>query len=578
MASELPIPPRQFFYADSFYNPQIKPIAALIEHVHYPTLGCPSLLGPGQQLQVLLSLPAGADAAGVAFHLADRHLQNGKVFKLSGHGDPEWLADGPGGQRKLYRCWLGMDGVPFALFDLHVAFDGQKEVQYNAVRRYQAITGKEQVIFCGDSQYNGDNLVCLKRFIEHVNEKQPDVAWIALIGDICDNGVKGWKNLVKLAIEANGGAVIHYYGQEYQQSHELLRNLRHPVVIVPGNHDGMSAYPNYQAGQTSDVFTGPDPANQTEYDGLQHFRRAFGPLSFRFDWANTRYLCTNTFELTRRQRLGYHAIVANWGGWMRPEQLNWVKSELASAAGMHKVMLMHHDPRGGSEGQRLGHFHRMRPYNLDNKLSILTSYLSYILRHGRKGFQQEWMAPEDGDDVNHPVKGLLQAMLGQEVWAVVMGHDNENWVDSYYQGYDLFQTEPSTTTYMVRGDVGDDQLVDDVLDCLKNNNYEALSNLIEEKGKGKVEMALSAALDEMKRELEPVELVFAAPPAADWGLEVKKAIHFVHVDDIGAYKYEESDFDDYGYVVADLEGGKPVRVQSHRLSGRIGQAHRLDED
>jgi hypothetical protein len=35
MANALPIPPEQFFYADTFYNPQTMPIAPLIDYVHY---------------------------------------------------------------------------------------------------------------------------------------------------------------------------------------------------------------------------------------------------------------------------------------------------------------------------------------------------------------------------------------------------------------------------------------------------------------------------------------------------------------------------------------------------------------
>ena len=162
MVSELPIPPHMLFYADSSLNSQIKSIEPFINYIHYPTLGCPALLGPEARLQVLLSLPAQADAKGVTFRLIDRHRQQGASFQVSRQGDPESIANLPGGERQLCRYWLKVDGVPFALFDLHATFDGVDEVQYNAVRRYQEITGKEKVIFCGDSQYNVDNRICLE--------------------------------------------------------------------------------------------------------------------------------------------------------------------------------------------------------------------------------------------------------------------------------------------------------------------------------------------------------------------------------------------------------------------------------
>jgi hypothetical protein len=577
MAMELPIPQEQIFYADASQNPQNQTIQPIIDYVHYPTLGCPALLGPDHPLEVLMSLPAGTEAAGVAFRLVDRHRQKGATFGLQRDGAPEAVADSPNGARALYRFRFRMDAVPFALFDLHAAFGLIEETQYNAVRRYQAITGSEQVIFCGDSQYHVDNQICLQRFIERVNPF--DVAWIALIGDICDNGVKGWKNILKLAADAHKGPVTHYYENEYRRSHELLRELRHPVLVVPGNHDGMSAYNKYDEGQPSGVITGPDALNSTEYDGLHHFRRTFGPLYFGFDWAGTRYLCNNTFELTRRQRLGYHAIVANWGGWMGPDQLQWVKKEFESAQDRHKVMLMHHDPRGGSEGLELGHYHRIRPYEFDSTWPILKAYLSYALRHGRTGWQQEWMAPEKGGMAGHPVKELLQAMLSHRVWAVIMGHDNENWVDSYFEGQDLFKTEPSTIRYARRGEVGDGPLVDEIIDHLESADYEALSKRLDGRDEKEARTALSAALGDMEREAGPAEIVYADHAAEKWGLDIASAIHFIHVDDIGSYTYsEESDFAEYGFVLADLKNGAPIQVQSHHISGKVGPARKLEEE
>ncbi|MEW6369260.1 MAG: metallophosphoesterase [Acidobacteriota bacterium] len=577
MADALPIPPEQKFYADAFYNPQSKPIASLIDFVHYPTLGCPALLGPEHHLQALMSLPVDVDCGGVGFRLVGRHEQPGGAFELQRQGAPEAVADGAGGARKLFRYRLRMDAAPFGLFDLRATIGSREETQYNAVRRYRTITGSEQVVFCGDSQYHVDNQICLERFIQRVNEL--DVAWVAIIGDICDNGVKGWKNILKLAAGAQSGPVTHYYGNEYQRSHELLRNLRHPVVVVPGNHDGMSAYCNYDEGKPSGVFTGPDTLNTPEYDGLHHFRRTFGPLYFGFDWSGTRYLCNNTFELTRNQRLGYHAIVANWGGWMRPGQLEWVRGELKTAKDQRKVMLMHHDPRGGSEGMDLGHYHRIRPYRFDRRWPILKAYLSYALRHGRTTWQQEWMAPEQGDLADHPVKGLLQAMLQSEVWAVIMGHDNENWVDSYFGGQDLFKTEASTIRFARRAQVQDNRLVDDIVDHLESADYEALANLLDARDETIARAALSAALGELERQARPAEILFAENAAKQWGLDVKSAIHFVHVNDVGSYAYSrQSDFDDYGFVVASLDHGAPVQLQSHRISGGIGLSHHLEVD
>ena len=51
------------------------------------------------------------------------------------------------------------------------------------------------------------------------------------------------------------------------------------------------------------------------------------------------------------------------------------------------------------------------------------------------------------------------------------------------------------------------------------------------------------------------------------GLEVKSAIHFIHVDDVGAYKYSDENrtLATMALCSPNLNGGAPVKVQSHRL-------------
>jgi hypothetical protein len=572
---DLPLPETQLFYALATENSQEEKLPVLIDLVHYPTLGCPALVGPGARLQVLLCLRTGLDAGQARFFLEDRHRQAGTCHELRPDGPAEEIGASAPAERTLVRVWFEVEALPHALYDLRVEVPGQSETQYNAVRTYEHVSGSEKVLFCGDSQYHLENARCLKRFVERVNDL--DVAWIAMIGDVCDNAIKGKLNLIALAAHAVQKPVTQYYDKEYIKAHEQLRELRHPIVLVPGNHDGMAAYPRYNPGKESAVFLGIDGENRVAYDGLHHFRRTFGPLYFRFDWAGTRYLCTNTFELTRQQRLGYHGIVANWGGWIRPEQQAWIAQELAGAGTMKKVMLMHHDPRGGCEGKNLGRYHKLRRYEFDSKWRILKSYLSYVGELRRIGWQQEWMAASDDLDT-HPVKDLLSAMLEHRVWAVVMGHDNENWIDSYYEGGDLFVSDPSTVTYATRSDVGDDDLVDDTVGLLQTGDFARLHDILSKRPASQAEAALQIALHEIAEEEMAAEIVYSDDPAKKWDLKIRSAIHFVHVDDVGAYKYDDDDFDRYGFVVAQLSGGAPVELQSHRIAGAVGAKTRLQED
>ena len=575
LPSDLPIPATELHYADPAANAQSLTFTAFVDHIHYPTLGCPAFLKPEAPLQLLLSLPAGMDPGGATVELSSRHTPAVGVHRLSILNAAESLGRGPDGARALWRVWVATDNVPAALFDVKVTCGGCEEVQYNAVRIYESITGTEPVILCGDPQYNVKNKICLERFIAQVNEL--DVAWIAMAGDVVDCGVKSKRNIVLLAIKAGHHTVVHYYEREYREAHELLRQLRHPVRLIPGNHDGICAYKNYARGTATDVFVGPDPANEVAYDGLHHFRRTFGPLYHRFDWAGTRYICLNTFELDRHQRLGFHAIVSNWGGWMREEQIAWMESELkdASRQNMNKVIVAHHDLRGGCEGKQLGQYHKFRSYKLNNPLRIMRSYLAYVFGDGRGRWQQEWMTHAKSDLAQHPARRILTALLEHKVFAVIMGHDNVNWIDSYYQGDDLFATDPATIKYATRADVQDDALVEELIDALDTEDGARLAELLERGDEDHLEAALTVALDELGRAEEHAERTYSAS-AKEWGLDVGAAIHFVHVDDLGAYKHsEEKHFSRYGFVLASLVQGLPVEVQSVHTSGGQGRVTQL---
>jgi hypothetical protein len=569
---KLPIPVEQLHYADPAVNDeaQSSPIRVLIDRVHYPTLGCPALLTPERTLDVVLSLPRGADATQVALSVVDRHGGSGE-YPLAPAGAPESFGLGPPGkvgqrQAWLVRCDVGT--LPHRLFDLHARWPGGVEVQHNAVRLYPRITGDERIVLCGDSQYHGLNVACLERFIDRVNARD-DIAWVALIGDVCDNDVQGEMHVLSLAVHAGPGPVqCHYITEFHDVGASLLPRLNKPIVLVPGNHDGMAAYEQYERGVPTDAYLGPDARNQVAYDGLHYFRRTFGPLHFRFDWGRTRYLCLNSFELGRHDRLGYHAVVANWGGWMRGEQLAWMRREVAEAAErkMHTVILMHHDPRGGSEGRKLGYYHRFRTYSYDSLPSIVIDYLRYFARYARR-WQQEWMRRGDDDLATHPVRDLLALLLDAKVWAVFMGHDNENWVESYFAGDGVFVNEPRHVEYPAADtDPVDPATVRCAAEMIEDGNPEGLERMLA--GTANADIVLERAIEQLDaRDYFKPAVTFAPEAVEEWRLAAKAPIHFVHVDDVGAYKHtRDEDFRAYGYVVADLREGRPETLQSIDLA------------
>lgn len=567
----LPIPAPQLHYADPAVNDEAQrlPITPFVDRIHYPTLGCPALLTPDLPLTVLLSLPVGEDPRAASLSLIDRH-GTGEERPLVRIGAPVSLGEGPSGKRGRRELWqvsFSAGEHPHRLFDLCLRSPSAAETQSNAVRIYERITGDEKIVLCGDSQYHVANAVCLERFVDAINRRD-DIAWVALIGDVCDNGVRCELNVLKLALSAAPGPVHSYYADEYRDTAgRLLPRLNKPLVLVPGNHDGMVAFENYGPGTPTETFLGPDPANAVAYDGLHHFRRSFGPLYHAFTWHKTRYLCANSFELDRHERLGFHAVVANWGGFMRPDQLAWIDEELAGAdaAGHHKIVLVHHDPRGGSKGSALGYYSEMRRYSFDNVPDVVVEYLRYLVCNPRT-FQQEWMARPGEPLARHPVRRLLESLLRHRVFAVFMGHDNENWVETYGEGDTVFATRPGVRTYPVTpGDPVDPELVRDAAELLQDRELDALAARLE----GLPESEAGAVIAKAVERLDPARsrpMAYAPTEVEAWGLRAAAPIHFTHVDDVGAYKYtKEAHFASYGYVVAQLHEGRPITIQRFDL-------------
>lgn len=583
-----PLPPGHRHYADPAINDdaQSAAIDVAIDRIHYPTLGCPALLSrtPAMPLRVWLSLKADEDPGAASVSLIDRH-RDGRPIPLAPSEAAFSLGGGPvsraGTRRALWQVSFDVSGVRPALYDLRADTAAGSETQPNAVRVFETIRGDEKVVFCGDAQYHGDNVACLERLIAAINARD-DIAWLALIGDGCDNAVKSKYNMLRLALGAGPCEVQCHYTPEFGElAKRHLPRLTVPIVMVPGNHDGMVAYEDYAQGDPSECCLGPDPVNRVAYDGLHHFRRSIGPLYFAFDWGKSRYLCMNSFELDRRDRLGYHAIVANWGGFVRAEQRAWLEDELADATARarHAVILIHHDPRGGSEGEALGYYSDMRPYRFDNLADIVTSYARYVGSNAST-WQQEWMK-RAGDPAHlEQTRRLLALIVDHRVHAVIMGHDNENWVETYGVGDSIFSEERTIATYAAAraGEAPSHDAVVQTKQLLEARDLAKLVALLAgddagstDRGDGspRADAVLDAAFERLAAEgkLDP-DVTYAPAEIERWQLRAKAPIHFIHVDDVGAYKHtREAHFAEYGYVVAQLADGRPVALQRFSLLG-----------
>jgi len=153
-----------------------------------------------------------------------------------------------------------------------------------------------------------------RKVIEEVNLLQPDFVMIS--GDL-----------------TFGQLYPFEYTVEYQKCYEILQEFDVPTFLCPGNHDGYV---------------------QTGQDGLKFWEKTFGPLYYSFDYGDTHFLSINSYDWSRRDRIGFSYLVFNWGGSIRQEQMNWIADDLSENSDTDQtIMMMHHNPLWDTTGDSL---------------------------------------------------------------------------------------------------------------------------------------------------------------------------------------------------------------------------------
>jgi len=269
------------------------------------------------------------------------------------------------------------------------------EYQYNALRvfdhapvdsEYTALNVTDTQISVGDL-YGQLARPMLQDFVHEVNTSQdPAVAkasFITFNGDLHNGGSVGGVRQRFVAVN---------YNEEAKFILDTLKELRLPIFLVAGNHDGNastgivpswvstfdhltfesleevvreskpSAWPNFRwddyqryrsavekhpSGYARDIFTGShvrregdtfaeswrelprDQRNMVLYDGFHQWQRTYGPLYSSFSFGKNRYVNLNSFDLRQHRRSGWGMYVVNYGGGMSPVQMGWVDRELS---------------------------------------------------------------------------------------------------------------------------------------------------------------------------------------------------------------------------------------------------------
>lgn len=201
--------------------------------------------------------------------------------------------------------------------------------------------------------------------------------------------------------------------------------------------------------------------NMLLYDGFYQWQRTYGPLTSSWKHGRNRYVSLNTYDLRQHRRTGWGMYTVNYGGNVSREQMAWIDRELGRAklAEEDVVVLMHHDPRGGHNGEDHGYYFPMLEYE-----GVSQSTLNYIMGEiftpmvcnkewvslsvderdsCRHDGLQEWMAPDP--EMDKEGSGFYQSGLellrrlskSQNVRTLVVGHAHVNSLEVKRPGDEL---------------------------------------------------------------------------------------------------------------------------------------------
>lgn len=155
-----------------------------------------------------------------------------------------------------------------------------------------------------------------KKCIEEINLLKPD--FVVITGDL-----------------VFGQLYPFEYSVEYPKCYDILQLFQVPTYLIPGNHDGY-----IQSGQ----------------DGFLFWQQYFGPLTYSFDYGNSHFISVNSYDWPPMSRMGFSYLVFNWGGYVQPEQMNWIEQDLQESADAQLTfMMLHHNPLWETENDSLLH-------------------------------------------------------------------------------------------------------------------------------------------------------------------------------------------------------------------------------
>ncbi len=172
--------------------------------------------------------------------------------------------------------------------------------------------------------------------------------------------------------------------------------------------------------------------NYVLYDGINQWRRTYGPTYQSWGIGNNLYVNVNSYELRQHMRAGYGMYTVNYGGGVSQSQMDWIKRAVRENDKREVVLLTHHDFRGGHKNVGHGYFVRQVPYKGMGDVAVKYALGEVILPKVCSSAPEAVLTANTDIALSCLQDGLQEWMQAEEKFDCAEDlkyHAGEEWVD-----------------------------------------------------------------------------------------------------------------------------------------------------
>ena len=420
------------------------PTGGKITHIKYPTLGCASILKPGDSGTAWIWLDDGGASTQFELGLLPTLGNLSTSYDLSVTG---FFFDAV---YSIYKVsYLVPANIPNDMYNFQASIPSQSivDIQYNSVRIVAEETGTYTFIVIADPQFNDP-----RGLLEPANYSTGNYDAYSIIEQM----KKEIRALNPTYVIMLGDVTFGLdYEYEYQGAWEMWKDAGFAIFMAPGNHDGMATIEDR-------TFLG---IGSPKRDGLEDWRKYFGPNFYSFEFGGIHLQAVNSFDGTPQRRDSFLIVNENHGGDLSVEQMDWITADMATAQGT-VVPFLHHSPLG--------------PYRENGTFGmfswILERIWDFITTGSFDDFSQTWNSQATADWMLQQYSVLPTVFIGHnhsdnikqynntsyrivttagssgEYWGyTVVQVENQNIVDTIYMNQD-FMSIPTGNLHVVHLD------------------------------------------------------------------------------------------------------------------------------